>query len=158
MKWSEEAKKRRCGKGNPNYIDGRSLDRKKYEKEYWSKKTEERRDKLRRWRKNNPEKDKEHLKKYRKTEKYTVAHRRDIMKRRKREQPILVTKEELKGLIKKSKHCYYCNKKIDNKFDIDHKTPLSCGGENKIENLVVSCVSCNRKKGTMTEEEFSQKY
>ena len=31
-------------------------------------------------------------------------------------------------------------------FEIDHITPLCCGGENKIENLKLSCRFCNRSK------------
>jgi|TARA_Y100000296_G_C5176928_1_gene260638 5-methylcytosine-specific restriction endonuclease McrA len=45
-----------------------------------------------------------------------------------------------------------------NRIEIDHKIPLSRDGENKIENLVVCCISCNRKKGTMTDKEFLQKH
>ena len=44
--------------------------------------------------------------------------------------------------------CYYCKKKVGNKYDVDHVTPLSKGGSNGPENLVIACVSCNRSKST----------
>lgn len=56
--------------------------------------------------------------------------------------------------------CYYCN--FDFKFaieikqtpSIDHLTPRKRGGDNHIDNLVLSCKSCNSKKGKMCEEDY----
>ena len=53
--------------------------------------------------------------------------------------------------------CYYCKrnaKKENLKLGLDHKTPRSKGGAHDLSNIVVSCISCNSKKGTLTEEEF----
>jgi 5-methylcytosine-specific restriction endonuclease McrA len=53
--------------------------------------------------------------------------------------------------------CFYCESEIEqNKRHVDHKIPLSRGGSHSIENLVISCASCNLKKGTMTDAEFLQ--
>lgn len=44
--------------------------------------------------------------------------------------------------------CQYCGKKAPNvTLEIDHKIPVSKGGNNAIENLVTSCFDCNRGKG-----------
>ena len=50
--------------------------------------------------------------------------------------------------------CYYCGKKmsigIPNSLDtcsIDHKKPISYGGENSLNNIVLCCEECNMKKG-----------
>lgn len=44
--------------------------------------------------------------------------------------------------------CQYCGKKAPNvELEIDHKIPVSKGGNNAIENLVTSCFDCNRGKG-----------
>ena len=43
--------------------------------------------------------------------------------------------------------CTYCGTKIG-PFEIDHKTPVAKGGSDNLENLVVSCRSCNRSKYT----------
>lgn len=32
-------------------------------------------------------------------------------------------------------------------LEIDHVVPLLCGGETTLDNLVVSCMGCNRAKG-----------
>lgn len=49
--------------------------------------------------------------------------------------------------------CQYCGKKApDVVLEIDHKTPVSKGGDNAIDNLVTSCFDCNRGKGANTVE------
>lgn len=47
--------------------------------------------------------------------------------------------------------CQYCNKKFQ-KYDLtlDHVIPRSQGGKSTWENIVCSCVKCNRKKGGRT--------
>ncbi len=49
--------------------------------------------------------------------------------------------------------CFYCNK--IKKLTIDHKVPLSRGGSNCPDNIVLACLSCNCKKNDKTIEEFS---
>jgi 5-methylcytosine-specific restriction endonuclease McrA len=65
-----------------------------------------------------------------------------------------------------SKHgsitCEYCGKNglvrcgtDHNGATIDHKVPVSSGGSvGSLSNMVVSCYSCNQKKGPMSYEEF----
>lgn len=51
--------------------------------------------------------------------------------------------------------CYYCSKKVGKKYDVDHIIPLSKGGSNSPENLVIACPSCNRaKKDKLPHEWF----
>lgn len=43
--------------------------------------------------------------------------------------------------------CFYCKKSIVfENSNIDHKIPLSKGGSNRRDNLVLSCIECNDKK------------
>ena len=42
--------------------------------------------------------------------------------------------------------CRYCGSE-DPPFELDHVVPVSRGGENSLENLVVSCKHCNMSKG-----------
>lgn len=43
--------------------------------------------------------------------------------------------------------CQYCGKKApDISLEIDHKVPVSKGGDNTIDNLTTSCFDCNRGK------------
>ena len=51
--------------------------------------------------------------------------------------------------------CYLCEIDVsDGSYQIDHKTPRCRGGSNRLENLGLSCISCNQLKGLLTEEEF----
>ena len=51
--------------------------------------------------------------------------------------------------------CYYCGAEISGRNKtVDHKTPISRGGTNKLENLCMCCRSCNSKKNNKTEAEF----
>lgn len=58
--------------------------------------------------------------------------------------------------------CCYCDKKLvlkdispyKNVPSIDHKIPLTSGGESEKENLAVCCASCNIIKGTTTAKTF----
>ena len=63
--------------------------------------------------------------------------------------------------------CHYCGCKTrisilpgnyPNKATIDHKVPKSNGGTNDIDNLVMACTECNRKKSSISYEEFMLTY
>lgn len=51
--------------------------------------------------------------------------------------------------------CYLCKKTIPfGKDHLEHKVPLSRGGNNEYYNLAISCAFCNNSKYTKTEEEY----
>lgn len=51
--------------------------------------------------------------------------------------------------------CYLCLDPIEFKNDhLEHKIPLSRGGNNLYENLAVACMHCNLSKFNMTEQEY----
>lgn len=55
-------------------------------------------------------------------------------------------------------NCTYCGNLVPKgKRHVDHRIPLSRGGEHSLTNLVPSCSSCNLKKFNQTAEEFSLK-
>lgn len=56
-------------------------------------------------------------------------------------------------LEKWQRKCAYCGAK-DTPLEIDHLTPKSKGGSNRISNLTLACHNCNQKKGSMTAKEF----
>ena len=56
-------------------------------------------------------------------------------------------------LEKHGRKCFYCNKEVST-FEVEHMLPKAKGGSNRIDNLTLSCHSCNQKKGTLTAEEF----
>ena len=52
--------------------------------------------------------------------------------------------------------CYWCGKKVPwGKKHVDHVVPLALGGSNGPENLVVSCVRCNARKGAKHPMDFA---
>ena len=42
--------------------------------------------------------------------------------------------------------CFYCHKPASHWFGLDHRLPLALGGDNVIENVVLSCHQCNVRK------------
>lgn len=60
--------------------------------------------------------------------------------------------------------CYLCNKRIDGSgvngvvlredWNLEHRVPINRSGTNDLENLALSCKSCNLSKGRMTEDEY----
>lgn len=57
------------------------------------------------------------------------------------------TQDDVRALLKRQRRlCYYCCCFLT-KFDCDHFIPLSRGGSNGPENIVLSCHSCNCSKG-----------
>ena len=55
--------------------------------------------------------------------------------------------------------CMYCGRKIPKDlFHIDHKTPFSRGGSDRLANLQLLCPTCNTRKGDMSDGEFRRRY
>jgi len=42
--------------------------------------------------------------------------------------------------------CWYCGIDLGNKWHTDHRVPMSRGGKNTPENVVLCCARCNQKK------------
>jgi len=56
-------------------------------------------------------------------------------------------------LEKWGRKCAYCG--VDNTpLEIEHITPKSRGGSNRVSNLTVACYDCNQRKGSQTAVEF----
>ncbi|GBF04741.1 HNH endonuclease [Deinococcus aerius] len=49
--------------------------------------------------------------------------------------------------------CAYCDRN-DRPLEVEHLTPRSQGGSDRISNLVLSCTPCNLKKGTQSLQQF----
>ena len=55
-------------------------------------------------------------------------------------------------------HCVYCDEDLSSaEIHMDHVIPESQGGETNYNNLQVTCRKCNLAKGTLSEEEFTQR-
>lgn len=64
-----------------------------------------------------------------------------------------------KNIYERDNHtCQYCGKKFGTEnLNLDHVIPRSKGGKNTWENLVCSCIKCNRKKKDDTLKEAGMK-
>lgn len=56
-------------------------------------------------------------------------------------------------LEKFNRTCVYCGQR-NVPLQIEHITPKSRGGSNRIGNLAIACQECNQRKGSQTAEEF----
>ena len=57
-------------------------------------------------------------------------------------------------LEKYARKCAYCGTDCIDTYHIDHKIPVSKGGDNSFDNLALSCPKCNLSKGSKTDIEF----
>lgn len=101
---------------------------------------------------------KESLKKYRQSEIGKINRKRyDHERRQKIGGRIKV--ETIKNVILKSRSkCHWCEKELNMNerysWHLDHVLPVSKGGGNDEENLVVSCPKCNRTKANKHPDDF----
>ena len=51
--------------------------------------------------------------------------------------------------------CWWCGKKLKGSYHVDHRIPLSRGGSNWPENIVIACPFCNLSKCDKTPLEFA---
>jgi len=51
--------------------------------------------------------------------------------------------------------CYWCSTKVGEAYHVDHVIPLSKGGGNGPENLVIACPACNQKKHAKHPMDFA---
>lgn len=57
-----------------------------------------------------------------------------------------ITPELRAKIIRRDRKCRYCGA-TSGPWEIDHRVPISLGGTNRLSNLALSCVECNRRKG-----------
>lgn len=50
--------------------------------------------------------------------------------------------------------CWWCSCELEEFYHVDHLTPLSRGGSNAPENIVITCPSCNLSKGNKMPHEW----
>lgn len=67
-----------------------------------------------------------------------------------------ISKDYKEALFARQKgRCMYCGKKDEmGRFHIDHKTPFSRNGSDRLANLQLLCGPCNTRKGDLTDGEF----
>lgn len=59
-------------------------------------------------------------------------------------------------LVKQRGRCACCKIKLNGQFHRDHRTPLTMGGSNRIENIQLTCPTCNLQKNRKDPITFMQ--
>jgi len=78
-------------------------------------------------------------------------------------------KETLRYIFEKTNgYCIYCGKKLSwinygnsngkGGWEVDHSRSKSKGGTDHLNNLVPSCIPCNRNKGTLTKSQYQKQF
>ena len=64
------------------------------------------------------------------------------------------------GLFKAQRgRCAYCGRTRGAAYlEVDHKYPVSRGGNDETDNLQLLCTPCNMRKGIQSDEEFRRRY
>lgn len=117
--------------------------RKDYDAEYHKKNSDKKIQTAKEWIKNNPDKRK------------FISFNYDSKRRAIKKDGDSFMKVKLWAKEQK-KICYWCDIDCENNYHIDHYVPLAKGGEHIIENLVISCPSCNLRKNAKDPYEFAK--
>lgn len=93
---------------------------------------------------------------YTKTEKGIISKKNTSNKRRLIKKNGNIDTVALLEMKNKSNNCYWCDCKIlNNNYHLDHYIPLSKGGSHTIDNIVISCPSCNLRKSNKDPYQFA---
>ena len=68
------------------------------------------------------------------------------------------TAEDIRAIFDQQEGlCFYCHITLT-KYHVDHVVPISRGGSNSPDNLVIACPHCNDSKGSKLPEEWGRVY
>jgi 5-methylcytosine-specific restriction endonuclease McrA len=66
------------------------------------------------------------------------------------------TADDIKLIFESQRgRCWWCGCEVGENYHVDHRIPLSKGGSNSPENLVVSCPKCNWRKNDKLPHEWN---
>ena len=125
------------------YADSRKEEKREYDRRYRERTREQQKKWSREWAANNKDK-------------VRAIRRTYKVKRRAVESEGIGTTELAAWAESAEKSCYWCGIQCDESYHIDHYEPLSRGGEHRVENLVISCPTCNMRKSCRDPYEFAQ--
>lgn len=109
------------------------------------------REAMRRWRRNNPERDQFFVMRWRKNNPEKVALYTKATGAKRRKAPLDLNAKIYANAIA-SDPCVYCGE--TNKPSLEHITPIARGGDSQWSNLAIACLRCNKKKQTKLLSEF----
>lgn len=124
---------------------------------YYAKNRDKERERLDRWNAANPDSVKERVKRW--AQENRDKRRASELRRRaqKRQSGGDHTAADIQRQCKAQKgKCYYCGVKVGDGYHVDHVVPLSRGGSNGPENIVIACPSCNSRKHDKLPHEWPE--
>jgi len=137
-RYRAEHKEEIAEKHKRQYAQNPAIFRERYRK-YCLEHPEKEAQRKTKWRENNPQKVK------------MWAHKRRFYKLTNTNEPCAFDRKE--QFKRQHGKCYYCACKLS-KYHVDHVIPLSRGGSNHPDNLVLACPSCNSKKHNKLPHEW----
>ena len=67
-----------------------------------------------------------------------------------------LTADDIRDQYKRQKGtCFYCHASVSGDYHVDHVVPLSLGGSNGPENIVIACPACNCSKRAKHPMDFA---
>ena len=155
------AHKEQKSESDRRYRERNRVERLAKKREYSQKHAEELASKQREYYEENKEARLAYRKAYYQTERGIIAKRAGSHNRRarkKKAQGKHTTEQLYQQLKKQEGKCYYCKKDVSpnrNSWHADHYIPLSKGGSNDINNIVISCPTCNLRKNDKLPHEWA---
>ena len=64
--------------------------------------------------------------------------------------------EFLAWLADQPQKCHWCGVPVDDGYHFDHVMPVSRGGKSALDNLVISCPTCNSRKSAQLPSEWQR--
>lgn len=111
------------------------------------------------WNQEHPDRRKATLRRYEKSPRGKVASLLNVRRRQQRIKQApgdgLPIAEWDRILAEHHGLCFYCG--AAGKMTIEHKVPIARGGAHDSANVVPACLKCNKRKGTLTSEEFLER-
>lgn len=148
-----EQSKARCA----TYREEHSEQLKAHDHKYYREHSEKVKECSAQWAHKHPEARKVIEAKYRRNHPETVSAKSHRRRARKLSAEGTYNGDDIKAQLKRQKkRCYYCGKKLNSKYHADHVIPLSRGGSNGPDNLVIACPQCNWRKNDRLPHEWPE--
>ena len=123
---------------------------------YYAKNREQERKRLENSQRENPERAYERLVRYRENNRDKRRAGESRRRAQKRKTKGSLTAENIKAQYKRQNgRCYYCEERVGEDYHVDHLVPLSRGGLDIPENIVIACPTCNLSKADKLPHEWA---
>jgi 5-methylcytosine-specific restriction endonuclease McrA len=66
------------------------------------------------------------------------------------------TADDIEAIYASQKgRCYWCQERVGKDYHVDHRIPMSRGGTNNPDNIVIACPHCNQSKKDKLPHEWA---